>query len=106
MTGDMVLSQQKDLLEKLSFIADNPENEFDKIIHRNKDLLKNMSEKNLAEIYLLRKKCQRLCGILPYKRDEIAELVNNGEVNTDSIFTKLEYNFIILEHIFEMNKNN
>lgn len=99
------MSQKAELYNKLYAIAEKPENEFDKIIKRNKSILKNLNEKNLAEIYMLRKKCLRLCSIVPYKREEIAELVNNNEVKTDSIITKLEDCFVILEHIFEINKN-
>ncbi len=95
------MSLKTELLEKLCEIAENPENEFDKIIFENKERLQEMSEERLCEIYTLRRESLRLCRLVPYAREDIASLIENNEVNPNNLVAKLENNFSILEYIFK-----
>ena len=79
-----------DLIERLEKIADNPQNEIDRIILKNKDIIKHMTESQLADVYTLRRRGERLCRLIPYKREEIALLSESGEVSVKSKVAELE----------------
>ncbi len=100
------MSFKDKLLEKLIIIAENPENEFDVIISKNKDCLYKMSEDRLCEIAELRKESARLCAKIPYSRVDIASLTENNEVSPYKTIAQLENKFLIAEHIFEQLGNN
>ena len=95
------MSQRSELIEKLEKICDNPENEFDKIIRKNRKLIRKMDEKKISEIYMTRRKAAKLCGIIGYKREEVKLLVNLREVDMNSKVAELEDCFNILEYLLE-----
>lgn len=88
------------LYNNLMAYADNPENEFDKIISRNSKCLNIMTEQQLSEIYTLRQLSAKLCRIIPYSREDIASLVENNEVSPYNKVAELENYFMIAEYIF------
>lgn len=94
------MSFKTQLQDKLSQIADKPENAFDKIISDNKSILSEMNENQLCEIYTLRNNSLRLCRIIPYSREDIASLIENNEVSPYNTVAELENNFTIAECIF------
>lgn len=96
---------KNELKEKLEKIADNPQNSFDRIILDNRGILENMSEAQLSDIYMLRKKCENLCRIIPYEREEIALLVESGEVDPKNRIAELHDCFTAAEYIFAKAKN-
>ncbi len=96
---------KNELIKKLEYIADNPQNEFDRIISNDRDILKRMSEAQLSDLYMLRNKSERLCRIIPYKRDEIALLTESGEVSPKSRVAELEDCFTAEEYILAKAKN-
>lgn len=98
------MSLKNELLKKLLNLADNPVNEFDRIIHNNKECLTGMSEKALSEIYTLRRRAEHLCRLIPYSREDIAELVESGAVSTGNRVAELEDCFLTAEYIFEKER--
>lgn len=98
------MSLKNELTEKLEDIADNPQNSFDRIILDNRGILENMNEAQLSDIYMLRTRCEHLCRIIPYGRDEIALLVESGEVDARNKVAELEDCFNIAEYIFTKAK--
>ena len=88
------------LYNNLICIADNPENEFDKIISKNKKCLNIMTEEQLSEIHTLRQLTAKLCRDIPYSREDIASLIENNEVSPYNKVAELENNFMIAEYIF------
>ena len=98
------MSLKNDLLKKLKENADNPTNEFDRIIHNNREALDIMDEKSLSEIYTLRRKGSSLCGLIPYSREDIKELTESGEVSAHDKVAELEDCFTAAEYIFARAK--
>lgn len=94
------MSLKSELLEKLKEIAKNPANEFDRIISANADAFENMNESQLSDIYMFRRRCERLCRLVPYSRDDVSELVNFGDVRPDSRTAELNECFDSAEYIF------
>lgn len=98
------MSLKTELLEKLNSIAEKPENEFDRIISENKSEIQSMDEGQLSEIYMLRRRAEHLCSIIPYKRKEVELLALSGEVGADSKVAKLCDCFNTLDFIFAKAK--
>ncbi len=98
------MSFKSQLLDGLLKIAEKPENAFDKIIAKNRNCLKTMSEDTLCEISTLRFEAAKICRIIPYSRDDIASLIENDEVSPYNMVAELENRFLIIEHIFERHK--
>lgn len=98
------MSLRNELIEKLERICDNPENEFDKIIQKNRNLIRGMDEKKISEIYTLRRKAARLCGLIGYPREGIHLLVELKEVDANNKVAELEDCFNIAEYLFEKEK--
>lgn len=94
------MSLKNELLKKLEAIADSPQNEIDRIIAENKDILKSMNEKQLSDIYMIQMKVEPLCKVIPYSREEIGMLVEKGEVDARNKVAELEDYFRLLEHFF------
>ncbi len=88
------------LFDKLSTIAEKPENEFDKIISENKAYLILMNESQLGEMCALRDYCAKLCRVVPYSRNDVASLIENNEVSPYDKVAELENHFLIAECIF------
>ena len=80
--------------------AENPQNEFDRIITENKSCLNTMDENQLCEMYTLRNDASRLCQIIPYSREDITSLIENNEVSPFNRVAELENYFLIAECIF------
>lgn len=94
------MSPRADLLYKLTDIANNPQNEYDKIISVNKRYLLLLTADDLSALCTLRRKALRLCRIIPYSREDISALVENNEVSPFESVAELEYSFRIADHIF------
>lgn len=94
------MSPRADLLYKLTDIANNPQNEFDKIIAENKRYLLLLSADDLSALCALRRKSLHLCRLIPYLRKDITSLVENNEVSPYESVAELEYTFRIAIHIF------
>lgn len=94
------MSFKSQLFDKLTQIASEPENEFDKIISQNQDCLTLMTEEQLCEMYTLRNTSAKLCRIVPYSREDVASLIENNEVSPFNKVAELENNFMIAECIF------
>lgn len=94
------MSYKDTLFDKLSTIADNPENEFDKIIAKNKSCLILMNEFQLNELSALRDYCVKLCRIVPYSRKDIHSMIEYNEVSPYDKVAELENHFLIAECIF------
>lgn len=98
------MTNKDELLQALLQIADNPENEFDKFIKENKDTLYIMSEKHLSYIYQIRKRAKKLCVIIPYKREEIQNLLDTKEVSVYNLVAQLEDQFNIADYYFTISQ--
>lgn len=98
------MSLKTELSEKLNIIAQKPENEFDRIISGNRSEIQNMDEGQLSEIYMLRRRAEHLCSIIPYTREEVELLALNGEVEADSKVAELCDCFNTLDFIFAKAK--
>ena len=98
------MSLKNDLLKRLKEYADSPANEFDRIIHNNRETLDVMDEKSLSEIYTLRRRGVRLCELIPYSREDISELTESGEVSAHDKVAELEDCFTAEEYIFARAK--
>ena len=94
------MSFKTELLGKLKMAADNPENEFDRIISENKAVLEKMDERRLSDIYTLRRKAERLCRQIPFSRDDMKLLIDSGEVSSDSLIAELENCFAAADYVF------
>ncbi|MEE1066471.1 MAG: hypothetical protein UH249_10110 [Acutalibacteraceae bacterium] len=94
------MSPRADLLYKLTDIANDPQNEFDKIIAANKRYLLLLSADDLSALCTLRRKSLRLCRKIPYSREDITSLVDNSEVSPYEMVAELEYSFRIADYIF------
>ena len=94
------MSPRADLLYKLTDIANDPQNEFDKIIADKKRFLLLLTADDLSALCTLRRKALRLCSMIPYSREDISALVENNEVSPFESVAELEYYFRIADHIF------
>lgn len=94
------MSLKTELTEKLEAVCVNPQNEFDRIISKNREILKSMDEKQLSDIYMLKIKGDRLCRLIPYSREDIHLLVESSEVEAGNKVAELEDCFKILEYFF------
>ena len=94
------MSLKSELLEKLNIIAENPENEFDRIVSANADALIEMDEEQLSDVYMLRRRCERLCRLVPYSREDVSSLVSFGDVRAGSRTAELNECFDSAEYIF------
>ena len=88
------------LLDTLTDIANNPENEYDKIIAKNKRYLLLLPERHLSSIYWTRVKACKLCNMIPYSRKDIRSLVENDNIDPFNYVAELENTFTTLEYIF------
>ena len=98
------MSIKNELLVKLRTIADAPDNEFDKIIHDNRDVIELLDETALSAIYMLRRKSIHLCDIIPYSREEIDLLVESGCVSEKNRIAELCDCFSTADYIFAKAK--
>lgn len=80
--------------------AVNPECEYDKIISKNKRYIPLLSTEQLCTIYWHRMRAVRLCNLIPYSREDVRSLVENGEVDPLNKVAELDYAFSVLEYIF------
>ena len=94
------MSLKSELLGKLNTIAENPENEFDRIISANAKALAEMNEAQLSDIYMLRRRSERLCRLVPYSREDVSALVSFGDVRAGSMTAELNECFDSAEYIF------
>ncbi|MCQ2484560.1 MAG: hypothetical protein MJ168_04400 [Clostridia bacterium] len=94
------MSLKTELTEKLEAVCANPQNEFERIISKNRETLKSMDEKQLSDIIMLKIKGDRLCTLIPYSREDIHLLVESGEVESGNKVAELEDCFNLLEYFF------
>lgn len=99
------MSLKNNLTDKIIEVSAEPQNEFDKIIHNNIDIIVKADEKTLSEIYTLRRKAERLCRLIPYLREDIALLTESGAVDTHNKVAELEDCFSTLEYLISKIKN-
>jgi hypothetical protein len=101
------MSLRDELICELRKFASEPQNSFDKIIGANAEKIDMLSTQRLSDIYTLRKKSASLCKLIPYSREDIALLVEAGEVDPTKKIAQLENNFSVIESIFnEISDNN
>lgn len=89
---------------KLREAAANPRNEFDVIIHNNTDALERADEKQLSEIYTLRRKAEKLCRLIPYSMEDISMLAQSGEVDAHNKVAELNDCFSVLKYLLSKIK--
>lgn len=94
------MTEREQLLSELTDIANNPENEYDRIIAENKNYLLMLSRTELGALYWRRKRAIKLCRIIPYTRTELQSLIQNNEVTAYELIAELEDTFATVEYIF------
>ena len=94
------MTTRERLLAELTDIANNPQNEYDRIIAENKRFLLVLPLKDLNALSWRRKRACKLCKAIPYTREDLQPLFENNEVAPFELVAELEDTLAIVEYIF------
>lgn len=95
---------RSEINKKLFEAATEPKNEFDRLLAKNTELIENLGEAQAAELYLLRRRCVRLCKLVPYSCEDVSEMSELVEYKNKSAVSELENCFRTAEYLLEKER--